>query len=258
VNVSNPLATDDEVAHYRRKGYAILRGLLHEPELVRLRRVFDDLGGSRPNVVNKFARRLVVTRNLWQTDPGIETIVMRIAPVAARLMGASQVRLIDDVALVKPPKHEGGDPTVWHQDAPNFPFDRRGFLTVWIAVDDVPLDQGPLTFLPGSHRIGLLGAIDGGGEEIHLDSLLQPDDREHVGEPVATALDAGDASVHSGYLLHSAGPNLTSRPRRAWGVRFIPADTLYTGGAHRSFDNLGLRPFQPFEHADFPLIDCAG
>lgn len=250
--------TDDAVVQYRRAGYAIIRGLLEGPELTMLRTVFDGLGNMANNAVDKFARRLIVTRNLWQSNPDIQSLVMRLGPVAARMMGLSQVRLLDDVALVKPPKHEGGDPTIWHQDAPNFPFDRRGFLTIWIAVDDISLDQGPLTFVPGSHRLGLLGAVDGAGEEISLESLLQPEDHAYIGSPVTTALNAGDTSVHDGSTLHSAGPNLTNRPRRAWGVRFIPAATLYTGGSHRSFDHLGLKPFHPFEHTDFPLIEMPG
>jgi len=171
-------------------------------------------------------------------------------------MAAPWVRLIDDIALIKPARAEGGEPTIWHQDAPNFPFDRRGFLTIWIAVDDIALEQGPLTFVPGSHRIGLLGAVDGSGEELKLESLLREDDLAHVGEPVTYSLQAGDATVHDGGTLHSAGANSTARPRRAWAVRFVPADTLYTGGAHRSFDGLALKPFQPFEHEDFPLIEA--
>lgn len=248
------LATDELVTRYRRDGYAILRGLLDEPEIMRLRAVFDALGRMPDNVVRNFANRLVVTRNLWKTSQEAKSLVWQIAPVAARMMGVPQARLIDDNALVKPPRHEGGDPTIWHQDAPNFPFDRRGFLTIWIAVDDISLEQGPLTFVPRSHRLGLLGAIDGAGEEIELESMLQPEDCEHIGEPTTTALNAGDASVHDGCMLHSANANLTRRPRRAWGVRFIPPATLYTGGAHRSFDHLGLEPFQPFQHEDFPLI----
>lgn len=104
--------------------------------------------------------------------------------------------------------------------------------------------------------MGLLGVVDGSGDEIPLDSLLTDEDREYVDDPFTTELDAGDATIHDGYLLHCAGANLTSRPRRAWGVRFIPASTLYTGAAHRSFDDLGLEPFEPFDHQSFPLISA--
>ena len=250
-----PELSTDEVTRYRREGCTFVRGLLSGPELTGLREVFDGMESANDGlVVDEFAKRLVVTRNLWQHYPDVELLVRLLGPLAAQLMKVDEVRLLDDVALVKPPRHRGGHPTVWHQDAPNFPFDRRGFLTMWIAVDDITLGQGPMTLLPGSHRLGLLGAIDGGGEEIPLASLLSEEDRAYVGEPFTTALAAGDATVHDGSLLHSAGANRTDRPRRGWGVRFIPADTLYTGGAHRSFDGLGLEPFEPFEHDDFPLI----
>ncbi|MFD0885094.1 phytanoyl-CoA dioxygenase family protein [Streptosporangium algeriense] len=220
----------------------------------RLREAFDGLQVSGGQVTDTFARRLVVTRNLWRRVPEAGSLVPLIGSLAAQLMAEEKVRLVDDVMLVKPARENGGDPTIWHQDAPNFPFDRRGFLTFWIALDDITLDQGPLTFLPGSHRLGPLGAVDGAGEEIPLESFLTEEDRAYVGEPVATALNAGDTTVHDGHLLHSAEANRTNRPRRAWGVRYIPASTLYTGAAHRSFDGLGLVPFEPFEHDDFPLM----
>ncbi|WP_018720277.1 phytanoyl-CoA dioxygenase family protein [Salinispora fenicalii] len=244
----------EEIGCFRRSGYTVVRGLLTDPELSRLRDAFDSLDTTDQLRVDDFAKRLVVTRNLWQHIPGLETIVRRLGLLAGRLMGADEVRLLDDLALVKPPREVGGQPTVWHQDAPNFPFDRRGFLTFWIAVDDISLDQGPLTLLPGSHRLGLLGSVDGGGEETTLATFLTEDDQPYVGEPTTTALAAGDATVHDGSLLHSAGANRTSWARRGWGVRFIPASTLYTGASHQLFDDLNLKPFERFEHENFPLI----
>jgi ectoine hydroxylase-related dioxygenase (phytanoyl-CoA dioxygenase family) len=246
--------TADEVTRFRRTGCTFIRQLLDGPDLGLVRDAFGQMATAGDYVVDEFARRLVVTRNLWRHAPGVESVVRRLAPLAGQLMNEDQVRLVDDAALVKPPRRSGGDPTNWHQDAPNFPFDRRGFLTIWIAVEGIDLDQGPLTLLPGSHRLGLLGAVDGAGDGLQLESVLTEQDRVGLGEPVTMALRAGDATVHDGSLLHSAGPNRTDRPRRAWGVRFIPASTLYTGAAHDSFDGLGLEPFEPFEHENFPLI----
>lgn len=244
----------DEVARFRRDGCTFITRLLDGADLGLVRDAFDGMAMADDYVVDEFARRLVVTRNLWRHVQGVESVVRRLAPLAGQLMGTDEVRLVDDVALVKPARRHGGDPTNWHQDAPNFPFDRRGFLTMWIAIEDIELEQGPLTLLPGSHRLGLLGAVDGAGDGLDLGSVLTADDRARVGEPVTTALAAGDATVHDGSLLHSAGANRTDRPRRAWGVRFIPASTLYTGAAHDSFDGLGLEPFGPFDHENFPLI----
>jgi ectoine hydroxylase-related dioxygenase (phytanoyl-CoA dioxygenase family) len=246
----------DELADYRREGCTHIPGLLSGPELSHVREAFDELPSNNGYVVDKFAKRLVVTRNLWQRNASLELIVRQLGVLVARLMGQEQVRLLDDFAVIKPAQEYGGDPTSWHQDAPNFPFDRRGFLVIWMAVDDISLDQGPLTLLPGSHRLGLLGAMDGAEEGDTLDVLLTNEDRSYVRDPLTKPMAAGDASVHDGSLLHSAGANQTSRPRRAWAIRYIPASTLYTGAAHRFFDNLGLVPFEPFEHDNFPLLNA--
>lgn len=245
---------DDElVSKYRRDGFLILRGLLDHAELLQLRAIFDDLSDASDNI-RKFKNSLIVVRNLWLKETVTRSLVWRIAAVAARLLGSDRVQLIDDNAFVKPPKCGEGNPTGWHQDSPNFPFDRRGFMTIWVAVDDIAVKQGPLTFLPGAHRIGPVGAFSGDDDEVSLDSILLPEDHLFIGEPVTTPLLAGDASVHDGYMLHSAGPNSTDRARRAWAVRFIPVETLYTGASHRFFDGLGLVPFQPIDHVDYPVI----
>jgi ectoine hydroxylase-related dioxygenase (phytanoyl-CoA dioxygenase family) len=232
----------------------VIRGLLNGSDLQVMREVFDHLDEERACAVDQFADRVVATRNLWQHHSEIRDVMRGVGPLAALLMGQAEVRLVGDAAFAKPRSGSFGNRTIWHQDAPNFPFDRRGFLTFWIAVDDIEVEEGPLTFLPGSHRIGLLGAIDGSGEETPLETLLTDDDRRYLSDPVTFAQKAGDATVHDGSLLHSAVSNTARRPRRGWGVRFMPASTLYTGGVHRSFDELSLTPFKPFEHEQFPLI----
>src|SRR5262249_33576931 len=95
VNISHRLATDEVVAHYRREGFAIIRGLLNGPELSLLRDVFDGLGSMRNNVVDKFARRLIVTRNLWQNNADVKALTLSLGGVAARMMRSQQVRLLD-------------------------------------------------------------------------------------------------------------------------------------------------------------------
>ncbi len=247
------LLNDGEVSKYRRDGYLIIRGLLSQEQLIQIRSVFDNLRDGSDGF-RRFKNSLIVVRNLWLKEPAMKSLVWRVAPVAASLLGVDRVQLIDDNAFVKPPKHEKDNPTGWHQDSPNFPFDRRGFMTIWVAIDNIDLDQGPLTFLPGTHRIGPVGAFSGDDDEVPLESILLPEDRPYIGDPVTTSLSAGDASVHDGFMLHSAGPNSTNRPRRALAIRFIPPTTLYTGASHRFFDSLGLVPFEPINHEQFPVI----
>jgi ectoine hydroxylase-related dioxygenase (phytanoyl-CoA dioxygenase family) len=92
------------------------------------------------------------------------------------LTGEDDVRVFWDKTFVKPPAAEGTRESVWHQDFPYNPIDRRGMLTVWMAIEDVPANAGALRFVPGSHRLGPLGRLDLVSEEYRPADLLRDDD----------------------------------------------------------------------------------
>jgi ectoine hydroxylase len=50
-------------------------------------------------------------------------------------------------------KHPGGGEIVdWHQDIPAWPHTNYSPVTLGIYLEDVPVEQGPLTCVPGSHQ----------------------------------------------------------------------------------------------------------
>jgi len=55
------------------------------------------------------------------------------------------------VAIYRPP---GAPPLAYHRDSPYFMFDPNPVATVWIALDDMAPDLGPLTYVKGSHLWG--------------------------------------------------------------------------------------------------------
>lgn len=260
---------EDTVEHYHRQGWALLPGLLTGDALAALQRAVADasarpelspmasaatLGVQRDQGDPEYQKVMSVLRNVRHEYPELDELARGIGAVAARLIGRP-TRLWGDRVFSKPRASEGSRPTQWHQDLPKLPLDRRGYLTIWIAVEDVTLDQGPLTFVPGSHRLGPLGAVSQMSErELDVDALLRGREGYLLGEPVTNALRAGDATVHDGLLLHRAGENRTERVRRGWAVSYLPADTLYTGGAQPQSDGLGLGPYQPFDHELFPIV----
>lgn len=176
-----------------------------------------------------------------------------VQPVAAALLGTDDLRIWWDQTFTKPPAQEGTRETVWHQDLPFWPFDRRGALTFWIAVEDVSLEQGPLKFVSKSHRLGPLGRLDLVGSEPALGEVLNERDLEFVGDIETQGLRQGDATVHDALLVHGANENRSEIPRRGWGVTFIPGDTLYTGAPHVRVDGLDMNPNEPFDHELFRL-----
>jgi ectoine hydroxylase-related dioxygenase (phytanoyl-CoA dioxygenase family) len=84
--------------------------------------------------------------------------------------------------------------------------------------------------------------------------LLREDDRELVGEVICHPQRAGEAVIHDGLTFHGSGLNDSDRAYRRASFVYFPADTKYTCVPYPSCDGLGLAPFQPLEHARFPIV----
>jgi phytanoyl-CoA hydroxylase len=96
----------------------------------------------------------------------------------------------------------------WHQDCGYLDITPTP-LTVWIALDDVTLDNGCLWIQPGSHSQGLREHAKISDDSWHLSLPVE-------GDGVAVPLKAGEAIIFSAYTLHRSLSNRTSRLRRAF------------------------------------------
>jgi hypothetical protein len=172
--------------------------------------------------------------------------------LAARLLGGP-ARFYNDQVLCKVPAAEAGGRTPWHQDLPYHPFDRRGRMSIWIALVDCPPEKGTMRFLSGSHMLPPLGRYvhrtDGVDTLTDNPWLL---DRFETSPPLH--LRAGDATIHDAQIVHSAPENQTTDLRWVYSATVFPADALYTGLANRLTDNIGLVVNEPFDHPDFPVL----
>jgi ectoine hydroxylase-related dioxygenase (phytanoyl-CoA dioxygenase family) len=269
------VATPEAVTRFRREGWLKLPRLLPIADVARVNEIYlieeatgasklmGDVAGDdddrfayqrHPNMAKMWSNRIDL-RLRW---PELQRVVALYASVARSLMGADDVRVFWDKTFTKPTAAEGTRESVWHQDWPYNPIDRRGFISVWFAVTDVTAEMGAMRFVPGSHRLGPLGRFDLVGDEHTWDFALRPEDRELVREPVTVPLAAGEVTVHDGLTLHGAGPNLSTEPRRGWTMIFIPADTRWTGGPHPHADNniAGMAMNDTFDDERF-LVDWA-
>jgi hypothetical protein len=92
-------------------------------------------------------------------DEGIRKFVMRpeIGRLAAQVMNAQWIQLWATQLLYKPPGGEKTGNVGWHQDIQYWKDCWEGeVFTAWLAITDVPLNRGPVLFVRGSHRWGLL------------------------------------------------------------------------------------------------------
>lgn len=243
------------VADFRREGWVKLPRLIDDEQLARLQEICkteEETGSSslagetgennlkedfayqtHPDMTKMWSNRIDL-RLRW---PELQKLVKIYSEVALALIGCSEVLVFWDKTFTKPPAIDGTRESVWHQDLPYNPIDRRGFLSVWIAIEDVSEEMGAMRFIPRSHRLGPLGRLDLVGRDHSWEELLRPDDLEIVRQPVTQPLSAGEATVHDGLTLHGAGENRSNTPRRGWTIIYIPSDTRWTGGPHPHSEN---------------------
>lgn len=79
-------------------------------------------------------------------------------------------------------------------------------------------------------------------------------DPEHCEATENLSYAAGDVTVHSNLCVHSAGLNLTDRPRWTYMVIVNPADACWNGGPADAFDTRGLRLHEVMDDGRFPVI----
>lgn len=261
--------TAEMIRSYRDKGWVKLPRLVETAELARIKAAVQD-ASTKPAFATKasgfqadqatpeFKEVLRIYRSLWKAYPEVEAVCRRVGPIVRELNGWRDARLWSDRVFIKPGRDSGSRPTIWHQDSPKAPFDRRGFATIWIALQDVPLHRGAMVFLDRSHRLGPLGAIDQLGPDRDLSEILTAEDREIVGEcSTAAPLEAGDATLHTGMLLHRAHANTDEVDRVILVISYFDADARWTGAESQVMDGLGLVPYQTVEHPNFPLVGFA-
>lgn len=156
-----------------------------------------------------YGKAFLQVMNIWTRSEPVKEIVFskRLAKIAAELLGVDGVRLYHDQALFKEP---GGGITPWHADQYYWPLANDSTVTVWIPLQETPLEMGPLEFSAQSFKLttGRDKEIGDESQQILNDSL-----KKHGYEHVIEAFGIGEISFHKGWLFHRAGANNTDKMR---------------------------------------------
>jgi ectoine hydroxylase-related dioxygenase (phytanoyl-CoA dioxygenase family) len=158
--------------------------------------------------------------NLWTLDEEIKKLIFskRLAKLASDLMQVDGVRMYHDQALFK---EAGGGITPWHADQYYWPLSSDKAITVWIPLQNTPLEMGPLEFSAGSEKIIFGRDLSIGDEsEQVINKSLKINDLPHIIEP----FDIGEVSFHSGWVFHRAGANITKETRKVMTIIYIDKD----------------------------------
>lgn len=252
--------TQAQIDQYRRDGFIQLPDVFTGEELQAFRDAVANAVAQevamqekpKPGETPSAYSQLFIQRvNLWRRHESVRPFVTskRIGNIAARLEG-TRMRLWHDHALFKEPG-KGNNRTPWHQDAPYWPHQDRWHQTsIWIALKDATIQNGCMSFVPGTHALGALPAIELGDPQ----DIFQYASHIKPVKPVTHELKAGSVTFHNGLTFHYAGPNKSDSVREAIAIIYMPENTTYDGGKHICTDKLGLKVGQKLDHEMFPIV----
>lgn len=209
--------TQELLADYRRDGVVTIRQLLRPDEVVAVRDeleryVRDDLA-SKPLDARTLEKDERTVRNLWRLEKYCDWFRRLgeradLRALVSPLVNGEPV-LVGVETFNKPARVGSGVP--YHQDNAYFCQSPPDMLTVWIAIDPVTAENGPVYFVKGSHLGGILPTRPSGvrGNSIGLaDPASVP-----LAEQYCGLLEPGDATIHHCLTVHHSAPNTTDRSR---------------------------------------------
>lgn len=213
--------TKEESARYARDGYILRRGLLGADEVAKFR------NHARAQLEKEQRAGAVMTKGdkegkatllkMWtkaENDQyGLLARDERMVDLAEDAIG-KPIYLYSHKMTMKQP-HEGGA-WEWHQDFGywyNYGCLAPDMMSIYVALDKATRENGCLQVLKGSHRLGRLNHIRENDqtnvEHEHLEAALKRFELVYV------EMEAGDALVFDGNLLHRSDANRTDTYR--WG-----------------------------------------
>ena len=143
--------------------------------------------------------------------------------ICAKIYGTQTNIACFRAMFMNKPAREGTN-LVWHQDRWTN-LDRDPKITIWTALDDCNIENGCVHVIPGSHRV-LVNSDSASGflNEMQTEEVLDKN------IPVPLELKAGEVVLLHNWLLHSSDVNTTDKPRRAFSVCYMDANTKSYNG----------------------------
>ncbi|MFB7086498.1 phytanoyl-CoA dioxygenase family protein [Streptomyces sp. NPDC056296] len=251
--------TDEAHRYYRENGFVRIPQVLSTSETERFRAASEELMAQHgPEIWGAGEDEVQVhfVAQAWLKHEALRDLALHpvVTQIARRLAGAP-LRVYSTDVLLKPGQKDLNTlPTLVHDDETGLPLDGIDrTLTAWVALVDVPVERGCLSYVPGSHL------RDAAHRQTHMTSFAEHRPIEDIWpdygwQPrITVPLKAGDVAFHHCRTVHMAGPNRTDSPRMGHGIVYMDAEATYRPGtedAHISH----MAPGDRLDNEKFPLV----
>jgi ectoine hydroxylase-related dioxygenase (phytanoyl-CoA dioxygenase family) len=220
------------------QGYVIIRHLLSPDELQAIR---DETGKAIKNKVPPISfdqespETVAAVSELYKDEEGrvfrrLERVIDR-GGIFEEIVEGPLARAIKTILpepvfvclnrhnmlMLKAPHNPA--PIRWHQDSTIWNEGTFDHVSAIVAIDDFLPDNGCLEAVPGSHHWGPIGEAQG-----HMDVVQEKYGTDIERKAVKVDLQAGDAVLFHGLLLHGSPGNTSSGSRRSLTVAFFPGN----------------------------------
>jgi len=230
------ILTPQQIVDYYQNGYVMVPGLVDSETVEFALKAIDDFIVENPDKVHyeeeamvgrtheslTIEERILAVRGIHQQafrDDRFLRLVRNEQVVRAliSLLG-SDIKVIQDMALIKPPRIGSEKPA--HQDAAYFevgPDDQ--VVGTWWALDRATPENGCMYVWPGTHRLPVVEHTLTPGTPHRVISPALLDESRKIGVP----MEPGDVLFFSSHLFHFTPPNRSEYRRRSLQVHYASA-----------------------------------
>lgn len=223
-------------ADYDRDGYVVVPNVFTEEEVKTVENELlnfiaeyadnmkrDEINFSSPGVINSIHR-------LAGYDAKDGTYFSNL--LESEKMGDIAKVFLDDEADPRRAEFFGkpakvGLKSPWHQDNFYWGVADNNALTIWLALDHCDETNGGITYIKGSHTMGVVDHVDSfapGSSQMVKDENLTNGSR---GEVVTPTLKPGDVVIHHSLTIHGSADNHSERSRRGVTFQFKGKNSEY-------------------------------
>jgi len=223
-------AFQEALKKWSNDGYVILDGFYSAEKVAQINTEIDNLIANKDVKFKYNGKKIMYSFHLSKLihDAGIDRELMEVLNL---LMG-KEVELFSSINFIK------GSEQRTHSDSIHMStFPLGNLIAVWIALEDISVDQGPLHFYPGSHKLPYLmnSDFDNTGSTFFLGSKSYPDYEDRIEELIkdkqlkkkSFLAKKGDILIWHANLLHGGnGMNDKSLTRKSMVFHYYANDAI--------------------------------